>query len=228
MSEPRGQTFMLHERPSPLCEAEWVKLTPHWLCDDPTKRKFVGLLVWLTCVHTQVHMPSCDMKTSPCWQCALSAQGRGIRSWTLVAGILFCSWEANCWNILVLLDFLIFVFQISQVLIICIDRTRWDGGITGRESPGWGGFWFRTLVLCRYELLLGGSVMFDLMYWVQVFIPYFTSWWKTKSSVIGSSFSTFLTILIQFLFIMNHKARAKDNLDKTYIWVSVDERLKPT
>ncbi len=154
MSEPRGQTFMLHARPSPLCESEWVKLSPHWLCDDPTKREFVGLLVWLVCVHTHTHksvqMPSCDMKTSPCWQCAWSAQGRGIRSWTLVAGILFCTWEANCWSILVLLDFLIFVFQISQVLIICIDRTRWDGGITGRESPGWGGSWFRTLVLCRY------------------------------------------------------------------------------
>jgi hypothetical protein len=37
-----------------------------------------------------------------------------------------------------------FVFQISQFLTICLDRTRWDGGITGWESPGWGDSWFHT------------------------------------------------------------------------------------
>jgi hypothetical protein len=65
MSEPRAQTFMLHARPNPLCAAERVKLPPHWRCDDATKREFVGLFGWLSCVRTQVHMSSCDMKTSP-------------------------------------------------------------------------------------------------------------------------------------------------------------------
>jgi hypothetical protein len=65
MSEPRAQTFMLHARPSALCAAERVKLPPHWRCGDPTKREFAGLFGWLSCVRTQVHMSSCDMKTSP-------------------------------------------------------------------------------------------------------------------------------------------------------------------
>jgi len=64
-SEPRAQTFMLHARPSPLCVSEWVKLPPHWRCDDPTKREFVWLFGRLSCVRTQVHISSCDMKTSP-------------------------------------------------------------------------------------------------------------------------------------------------------------------
>ncbi len=50
---------------NPLSVPEWVKLSPLWRCDDPTKKEFVGLFVWLSCVHTQVHISSCDMKTSP-------------------------------------------------------------------------------------------------------------------------------------------------------------------
>ena len=63
-SEPRTQTFRLHARPSPLSVAEWVKLPPHWNCDDPTKSDFVGLFGLFSCVRTQVHISSCCMKTS--------------------------------------------------------------------------------------------------------------------------------------------------------------------
>jgi hypothetical protein len=42
-----------------------------------------------------------------------------------------------------------FVFQGSQFLIICLDRTRWDDDKTVRVSPGWGDSWFHTLVLWR-------------------------------------------------------------------------------
>ena len=64
-SEPRTQICMLHARPSTVCVVEWVKLPPHWWCDDATKSDFVGLIGWLSCVSTQVHISSCDMKTSP-------------------------------------------------------------------------------------------------------------------------------------------------------------------
>ncbi len=37
----------------------------------------------------------------------------------------------------------------DQLLIIFLDRTRWDDGKTGRESPGWGDSWFPSLVLWR-------------------------------------------------------------------------------
>jgi hypothetical protein len=36
---------------------------------------------------------------------SLSAQGRGLRSWILVPGILFSTWKDNYWIILWLLDF---------------------------------------------------------------------------------------------------------------------------
>jgi len=35
-----------------------------------------------------------------------------------------------------LLDFAMFVFQISQFLIICLDKIPWDGTWTGLKSPG--------------------------------------------------------------------------------------------
>jgi len=63
-SEPRTKTFMLHARPRPLCVAQWVKLPPHWRCDDPTKSDLVGLFGWFSCWRTQDHIYSCDMKTS--------------------------------------------------------------------------------------------------------------------------------------------------------------------
>ena len=43
-SEPRTKTFMLHARPRPLCVAQWVKLPPHWRCDDPQKAILSGYL----------------------------------------------------------------------------------------------------------------------------------------------------------------------------------------
>ncbi len=43
-SEPRTKTFMLHARPHPLCVAQWVKLPPHWRCDDPQKAILSGYL----------------------------------------------------------------------------------------------------------------------------------------------------------------------------------------
>jgi hypothetical protein len=64
-SEPRTQTFLLHARPHPLCVEEWVKLTPHWRCEDPTKSDLVGLFGWFSCLRTQAHVSSCDIKTSP-------------------------------------------------------------------------------------------------------------------------------------------------------------------
>jgi hypothetical protein len=43
-SEPRTKTFMLHARPHPLSVAQWVKLRPHWRCDDPQKAILSGYL----------------------------------------------------------------------------------------------------------------------------------------------------------------------------------------
>ena len=44
----------------------------------------------------------------------------------------------------------------------------------------------------------GGRVIFELMYWVNVFIHFCTNWKWTKPSVMGSTFSTFLDIFMQF------------------------------
>ena len=63
-SEYRTQTFTLHTRPNPLCVEEWVKLPPHWSCDDTTKSDFDRLFGWFSCVRTEVHVSSFDMKTS--------------------------------------------------------------------------------------------------------------------------------------------------------------------
>ena len=68
------------------------------------------------------------MKINYAW--TLSEQGRGSRSCIHVTGIVFCAWKVNSWSILWLLDFWVFVFQTSLCLIICLDRVRWDGGIT--------------------------------------------------------------------------------------------------
>jgi hypothetical protein len=64
-SEPRTQTFLLYARPHPLCVEEWGKLPPHWSCEHPTKSDLVGLFGWFSCLRTQVHVSSCDIKTSP-------------------------------------------------------------------------------------------------------------------------------------------------------------------
>ena len=55
-SDPRTQTFTFHTHQNPFCVTEWVKLSPHWYCDDPTKRDFVGIFDWLSCLRTQVHI----------------------------------------------------------------------------------------------------------------------------------------------------------------------------
>jgi hypothetical protein len=75
-SEPRTQTFRFHGHPSPLSVTEWVKLGPHWnqtqfqsgsrgRHSSPEKNDFVVLFGLFSCVRTQVHISSCDMKTSP-------------------------------------------------------------------------------------------------------------------------------------------------------------------
>ena len=86
--------------------------------------------------------------------CSLSVQGRGSRSWSLVDWIVCCVWKSNCWNILWLLDFSMFVFQTSQFLMICLDKVCWDGDRTGRESRGWGRFWM-SKVTSRSQLRVG-------------------------------------------------------------------------
>jgi hypothetical protein len=49
-----------------------------------------------------------------------------------------------------LLDFPTSVVQGSHFLMICLDSVRCDGGMTGRESPGWGRSWMCSLTLWRH------------------------------------------------------------------------------
>ena len=52
-----------HTRVRYVWQSEWnCQLT---CCDFPSKCDFVGLFGWLSCVITQVHISSCDMKASP-------------------------------------------------------------------------------------------------------------------------------------------------------------------
>ncbi len=101
-----------------------------------------------------------------------SDTGRGSRSCVLVSFIFYCVWKTNCWIILWLLDFWMFVFQDSHFLIISLEFRkdtwqRWQDRLTiirqldfntqridpairfpyttGRESPGWGDSWFYML-----------------------------------------------------------------------------------
>ena len=78
---------------------------------------------------------------------SLLAKGRGSRSCVLVALVICCVWRANCWSIRELFDFRVFVSHGSHFFIIYLDIARWEGGMTGRESPGWGNSWFRTWAL---------------------------------------------------------------------------------
>ena len=64
-SESRVQTFTFHTRPNPICGVDYVKLQSHWPCDESEKEPLVGLFCLLSCVHTSVHISSCDRKTSP-------------------------------------------------------------------------------------------------------------------------------------------------------------------
>ncbi len=86
---------------------------------------------------------------------SLLARGRGSRSCVLVALIICCVWKANCWSIRGLFDLSVFVSHDSHFFIIWLEIARWEGGLTGRESPGWGNSWFRTWALWR--LSRGGN-----------------------------------------------------------------------
>ncbi len=81
---------------------------------------------------------SCD--STDWW--VLSAQGLGSRSWTLVTLIVCCLWNTNCWSILWLLYFPVFVDQGSQFLMIC--RISWaetvtrpDESLPAEDAPEW-------------------------------------------------------------------------------------------
>ena len=79
--------------------------------------------------------------------CSMLAKGRGSRSCVLVALIICCECNVNCYSMREFLDFRMFVSHGSHLFIICLESAFWDGDITGRESPGWGNSWFRTWVL---------------------------------------------------------------------------------
>ncbi len=68
----------------------------------------------------------------------LSVQDLGSRSWTLETLMVSCLWKSNCYSILWLFDFPMFVVQGSHFLMICLDSVYCDGDMTGRESPDWG------------------------------------------------------------------------------------------
>ncbi len=87
---------------------------------------------------------------------SILAKGRGSRSCVLVAVIICCVWKTNCfhtrilhWRIRKLFDFHMFVSHGSHFFIIYLEIARWDGGMTGRESPDWGNSWFRGWSLWR-------------------------------------------------------------------------------
>jgi hypothetical protein len=68
---------------------------------------------------------------------SLLVKGRGSRSCVLVTLVICYVWKANYWSIRELFDFRMFVSHGSHFFIICLEIARWEGGMTGRESPGW-------------------------------------------------------------------------------------------
>ncbi len=86
---------------------------------------------------------------------SLLSAGRGSRSCVLVALVICCVWRVKCWRIRELFDFRMFVSHGSHFFIIYLEIPRWEGGMTGRKSPGWGNSWFRAWVLWR--LSRGGN-----------------------------------------------------------------------